>query len=201
MKIQTDICVVGAGPIGLFAVFQAGLLKMRCHVVDVLPQGDSQLSTGFVRKDNCNILENSNISAHELIGILMEQIYPFYPGFTRGESIEKLSYHKNESFNLLTNKGTHITCRAVVYVGHSPTLASIANCTEDIDHSIMEVNTQDYQTIIPGIFVIGDYRSYSDKMASFTPGFIKASLVAQAAFKYIHPLKHLCLKSNKLHFQ
>ncbi|RZL12802.1 MAG: NAD(P)/FAD-dependent oxidoreductase, partial [Hymenobacter sp.] len=42
--ISTDICIIGAGPVGLFAVFEAGLLKLRCHVVDALPQPGGQLS-------------------------------------------------------------------------------------------------------------------------------------------------------------
>lgn len=201
MEIHTDICIIGAGPVGLFAVFQAGLLKMSCHVVDLLPQHGSQLSTTFTEKHRYSTAENPNNSAPGLMGNLMEQIYPFYPGFTSGESIEKLFRLKNGSFKLLINNGTPINCRAVVFVGQGPSLGSIADCNVDVDHSLVEVNIQDYQTSIPGIFAIGDYSSRSDKMAAFIPGFIKASLVSQGAFKYMHPLKHLCSKTNELHFQ
>ena len=48
--INTDICIIGAGPVGLFAVFEAGLLKMRCHLVDVLPQIGGQLSEIYPKK-------------------------------------------------------------------------------------------------------------------------------------------------------
>ena len=63
MKVQTDICKIRTGPIGLFAVFQAGLLKMRCQVVDILPQGDSQLSTRFPQEDTNDLLGNRMFSA------------------------------------------------------------------------------------------------------------------------------------------
>ena len=48
--ITTDVCIIGAGPVGLFAVFEAGLLKMRCHLVDVLPQIGGQLSEIYPKK-------------------------------------------------------------------------------------------------------------------------------------------------------
>ena len=48
--ITTDICIIGAGPVGLFAVFEAGLLKMRCHLIDVLPQVGGQLSEIYPQK-------------------------------------------------------------------------------------------------------------------------------------------------------
>jgi heterodisulfide reductase subunit A-like polyferredoxin len=50
IMITTDICIIGAGPVGLFAVFEAGLLKMRCHLVDVLPQIGGQLSEIYPKK-------------------------------------------------------------------------------------------------------------------------------------------------------
>ena len=192
MKVLTDICIIGAGPVGLFAVFQAGLLKMRCHVIDVSPEGGSQVATKFQHKQMCSVFENSNISASGLIGDLMEQINPFDPGFTREESIERLSCLEDGRFKLMTENGTQINCRAVVFIGQHPILGLISDCNVKIDHSIIEVNNWDYQTIIPGIFAIEDYYTYSDTMVSLIPGFIKASLVSQGAFKFIHPLKNLC---------
>ena len=88
--ITTDICIIGAGPVGLFTVFEAGLLKMRCHLIDALPQIGGQLSEIYPQKPIYDIPGYPEIKAQELIDRLMEQIAPFEPGFTLGERVEEL---------------------------------------------------------------------------------------------------------------
>lgn len=112
--IQTDICIIGAGPVGLFAVFEAGLLKMRCHVVDTLPQVGGQLSEIYPKKPIYDIPGYPSILAGELVDNLMEQISPFKPGFTLGERVEALDRQADDSFVVRTNRGTEISCKAVV---------------------------------------------------------------------------------------
>ena len=75
--INTDICIIGAGPVGLFAVFEAGLLKMRCHLVDVLPQIGGQLSEIYPKKPIYDIPGFPAINAGELVENLRAQIEPF----------------------------------------------------------------------------------------------------------------------------
>ncbi len=115
--IQTDICIVGAGPVGLFAVFEAGLLKMRCHLVDALPQVGGQLSEIYPKKPIYDIPGYPSVLAGELVDKLMEQIAPFKPGFTLGERVEALARQADDSFVVTTSEGTQIACKVVVIAG------------------------------------------------------------------------------------
>jgi thioredoxin reductase (NADPH) len=112
--IQTDICIIGAGPVGLFAVFEAGLLKMRCHLVDSLPQVGGQLSEIYPKKPIYDIPGYPSILAGELVDNLMAQIEPFNPTFTLGERVEELERRADESFVVRTNMGSEIACKVVV---------------------------------------------------------------------------------------
>lgn len=115
--ISTDLCIIGAGPVGLFAVFEAGLLKMRCHLIDTLPQVGGQLSEIYPQKPIYDIPGYPEIKAQELIERLMEQIAPFNPGFTLGERVEKLEKLEDGSIIVETNDGTKIHCQVVVIAG------------------------------------------------------------------------------------
>lgn len=115
--ISTDICIVGAGPVGLFAVFEAGLLKMRCHLVDALPQIGGQLSEIYPQKPIYDIPGYPTINAQELVDNLFKQIEPFNPTFTLGERVETLERQEDKSFKVRTNEGTEIHCKVVVIAG------------------------------------------------------------------------------------
>lgn len=115
--IHTDLCIIGAGPVGLFAVFEAGLLKMRCHLVDVLPQVGGQLSEIYPHKPIYDIPGYPEIKAQELVDNLMEQIKPFDPGFTLGERVEKLEKLESGGFAVETSDASVIHCKAVVIAG------------------------------------------------------------------------------------
>ena len=115
--ITTDICIVGAGPVGLFAVFEAGLLKMRCHLIDALPQIGGQLSEIYPQKPIYDIPGYPTINAQELVDNLKKQIEPFHPGFTLGERVEKLERQEDKSFIVTTSENTQIHCKAVVIAG------------------------------------------------------------------------------------
>jgi thioredoxin reductase (NADPH) len=112
--ITTDICIIGAGPVGLFAVFEAGLLKMRCHLIDVLPQIGGQLSEIYPRKPIYDIPGYPTIDAQDLIDNLMEQIKPFHPTFTIGERVESIDKQEDGSFILTGNEGTQIHAKVIV---------------------------------------------------------------------------------------
>lgn len=115
--IQTDICIIGAGPVGLFAVFEAGLLKMRCHLIDALPKIGGQLTEIYPRKPIYDIPGYPTVLAEDLIKNLMEQIEPFKPSFTLGERVEKFVKNEDETFNLTTSEGTEVSCKVVVIAG------------------------------------------------------------------------------------
>jgi thioredoxin reductase (NADPH) len=115
--ITTDIGIIGAGPAGLFAVFEAGLLKMRCHLIDSLAQAGGQLSEIYPQKPIYDIPGYPVINAQELVDKLCEQIAPFNPGYTFGERVENLTKQPDESWLIGTNEGTMIKCKVVVIAG------------------------------------------------------------------------------------
>ena len=115
--ISTDICIIGAGPVGLFAVFEAGLLKLHCHVVDALPQPGGQLSEIYPKKPIYDIPGYPEILAGDLVDNLMKQIAPFHPTFTLGERVERFAKLDDGSFQLYTTDGTEIQCKAVAIAG------------------------------------------------------------------------------------
>lgn len=115
--ISTDIAIIGAGPVGLFAIFEAGLLKMRCHLIDYLPQVGGQLSEIYPKKPIYDIPGFPSVLAQELIDNLMKQAEPFHPGFTLGERVESLEKRGEADFVLTTNMGTTIEAKVVVIAG------------------------------------------------------------------------------------
>jgi thioredoxin reductase (NADPH) len=114
MMITTDICIVGAGPVGLFAVFEAGLLKMRCHLIDALPEVGGQLAEIYPQKPIYDIPGAPGILAEDLVKNLMIQIAEFKPGFTLGERVEQLTRQDDGSFIVRTNERTEVHCQVVV---------------------------------------------------------------------------------------
>lgn len=115
--ITTDICIIGAGPVGLFAVFEAGLLKMRCHLIDALPKIGGQLTEIYPRKPIYDIPGFPSILAEELVENLAKQIEPFKPSFTVGERVESFVREEDGSFRLTTSGGTAVACKVVVIAG------------------------------------------------------------------------------------
>ena len=104
--IETDILIIGAGPTGLFAVFEAGLLKLKCHLIDALPQAGGQCSEIYPKKPIYDIPGFPEVLAGDLVTNLMEQIKPFQPGFTLGERAETIEKLEDGSFIVTTTKGT-----------------------------------------------------------------------------------------------
>ena len=323
--ISTDVCIIGAGPVGLFAVFECGLLKLKCHLVDYLSKPGGQLSEIYPHKPIYDIPGNPSILAGELVQNLMQQIKPFKPGFTLGERVEILQKENDGSFTVETHKGTKIKAGAIVIAaglgcfeprkpevsnlelfegrgldyfvhnpekyqgksvviagggdsaldwaiylselashltlihrsssfraaphsvskakelaqsgkinlilnarlcgfhgnGHlssvdiiiedsdvqnipadyclplfglSPKLGPIQNWGLEIQKNQICVDTEKFQTSIPGIFAIGDINTYPGKLKLILCGFHEAALMAQAAFKYIKPNTHLSFK-------
>lgn len=115
--ITTDLLIIGAGPTGLFAVFEAGLLKIKCHIIDALPQPGGQLAELYPKKPIFDIPGYPSVGAGELVDNLMEQIKQFEPGFTLSETAVSLKKIDNEWFEVITNKGTIHRAKAVAIAG------------------------------------------------------------------------------------
>ena len=115
--ITTDILIIGAGPTGLFTVFEAGLLKLNCHLIDALPQQGGQCSELYPKKPIYDIPAYPEILAGDLTHKLMEQCKQFEPGFTLGERAETIAKQEDGSFIVTTNKGTQHKAPVVAIAG------------------------------------------------------------------------------------
>ena len=115
--IQTDILIIGAGPCGLFTVFEAGLLKLRCHLIDALPQPGGQCAEIYPKKPIYDIPAYPSILAGELVDRLMEQAEPFKPGFTLGERAEQIEKNDEDQFIVTTNRGTQHRAPVIAIAG------------------------------------------------------------------------------------
>lgn len=132
--IETDIIIIGAGPVGLFTVFEAGLLKLRCHLIDSLPAAGGQLIEIYPKKPIYDIPGYPTVNAGELVEKLLEQSGVFKPGFTLGESATELTETEDGKFIVTTNKGTQHKAPIVMIAGglgvfepRKPPIAELAN--------------------------------------------------------------------------
>lgn len=110
----TDIVIIGAGPVGLFAVFEAGMLKMQCHVIDALEAAGGQCSALYPEKPIYDIPAYPSILAEELVEKLKEQAAPFNPTYHFGQRVEKLERLADGGWRVETSTDTSITCKAVI---------------------------------------------------------------------------------------
>ncbi len=115
--IKTDILIIGAGPTGLFAVFEAGLLQLKCHLIDALPQAGGQLAEIYPKKPIYDIPGFPEVMAGELVANLMEQIKPFQPGFTLGQRAETIEKLEDGTFVVTTNEGIQHHAPVVAIAG------------------------------------------------------------------------------------
>lgn len=132
--IKTDVLIIGAGPVGMFTVFEAGLLKLRCHLIDALPQPGGQCAEIYPKKPIYDIPAYPEVLAGDLIDNLAEQIKPFEPGYTLGERADTIEKQDDGSFIVTTNKGTKHHAPVVMIAGglgsfepRKPPIPNIAN--------------------------------------------------------------------------
>jgi thioredoxin reductase (NADPH) len=110
----TDVAVIGAGPAGLFAVFQCGMLEMRCHVIDSLAEVGGQCTALYPEKPIYDIPGHPAIEAGALIDRLSEQAAPFKPVFHLGRQVTRLERTPDQHWRLTTDDGVAIEARAVI---------------------------------------------------------------------------------------
>ena len=115
--IETDIVIIGAGPCGLFTVFEAGLLKLRCHLIDALPMPGGQCAEIYPKKPIYDIPGYPTILAGELVDNLMEQIAPFKPEFTFGERAESIDKTDEGKYIVTGSGGTKIMAPVICIAG------------------------------------------------------------------------------------
>ncbi len=111
---KTDVIIIGAGPVGLFAVFELGLLDMKAHLVDILDKPGGQCAELYPEKPIYDIPAWPVITGQDLTDRLLEQIAPFNPTFHYGQMAEKLDKLSNGNWQLTTSEGTVIEAPVVV---------------------------------------------------------------------------------------
>lgn len=114
VPIETDVVIIGAGPVGLFAVFELGLLDIKCHLVDILDKIGGQCAELYPEKPIYDIPGLPVVTGQELTDRLMEQIKPFGPTFHLNERIDELTKLEDGRFQLKTDVGGSIICKVVV---------------------------------------------------------------------------------------
>ena len=156
--IKTDIIIIGAGPTGLFTVFEAGLLGLKCHIIDSLVKPGGQCSEIYPNKPIYDIPAYPEIMAVDLIHKLLDQIKPFNPGYTMGESAVELKKIDGE-FIITTDKNTKIKGKVVAIAGglgnfepRKPNLENIDKYEENglVYKIINKDDFQDKNVIISG---------------------------------------------------
>ncbi len=112
--IKTDVVIIGAGPIGLFAVFELGLLDMKAHLIDILDKIGGQCAELYPEKPIYDIPGIPFTSAQGLVDGLMQQIKPFNPQFHLNEMVEKVEKIGDPLFRVTTDQGKEFECKVVV---------------------------------------------------------------------------------------
>jgi len=114
MTIQTDVVIIGAGPVGLFQVFELGLQGLKAHVVDALPQPGGQCTELYPDKPIFDIPAVPECTGQELTDSLLKQIRPFEPVMHFDQTVEVLEKRGDLDFRVATSAGTEFRCKAVI---------------------------------------------------------------------------------------
>ena len=112
-QYNTDVAIIGAGPVGLFAIFECGMVGLKCHVIDALGEIGGQCTALYPEKPIYDIPGLPKVQAGDLIANLEEQAKPYEPTYHLGQSVDTLT-KEDETFVLVTSKGTEITAKAVI---------------------------------------------------------------------------------------
>ncbi len=113
-EISTDVVIIGAGPVGLFAVFELGLLDLKCHLIDILDRAGGQCAELYPEKPIYDIPGFPVISGQELTDNLLKQIEPFNPQFHFNRMVEKVEKLKDGTFRVETDEGDVFLAPVVV---------------------------------------------------------------------------------------
>ena len=114
MKDQkTDIVIIGAGPVGLFAVFQCGMLDMKCHVIDSLPDIGGQCTALYPEKPIYDIPSRPKVSGGDLIAELQQQASPFNPTYHLNQQVTELK-HENDTWHVKTSANTVVQAKVII---------------------------------------------------------------------------------------
>ena len=217
--IETDALIIGAGPAGLFQVFELGLLGIRSHVVDTLRHPGGQCAELYPDKPIYDIPALPICGAQELVDRLMKQVEPMQPVFHFGAhrvleqrhavAAGKLDYVEGVAAAIKADDGrlTGVTIKRtdgtmqqveadhlLAFFGLHPKLGPIAEWGFELERKAIKVDTAKFQTNVSGIFAIGDINSYPGKKKLILSGFHEAALAAFAIAEHLNPAKKVHLQ-------
>lgn len=142
MNYQTDVVIVGAGPVGLFAVFEAGMLRLKCHVIDALDSVGGQCAALYPEKPIYDIPAHPKVTGAELVENLYQQCLPFNPTFHLGHQVTSIEQLDNagKSWRVTTSKGAVIECCSIIIAAgvgaFGPNRPPLANIEQYEGHSV-----------------------------------------------------------------
>ena len=156
MTDHTDVVIVGAGPVGLFAIFELGLLNIKCHVIDNLDKPGGQCAELYPEKPIFDIPSQTSITGQELTDNLMRQAKPFHPIFHLNQQVEKVEKLNNSEWVISTNQGKVIQAKCIViaagagsFVPRKPSLEGIENFEgKNVFYSIKDKSIFKNKTIL-----------------------------------------------------
>jgi len=192
MPITTDVVIIGAGPSGLFQVFELGLLDIRAHVVDSLRRIGGQCGELYPEKPIYDIPAHPVIGAQELIDKLMQQIEPFEPQFHLGQAVTHLKRKDDGRFALTTSSGTQFNTATVIIAAglgaFQPRMLRAPGATDFNDNNIHYKITQAEKLSNKDVIILGGGDSaldwtieLHDKVKSLTLIHRRVDYRAQAA--------------------
>lgn len=113
-EISTDAIIIGAGPVGLFAVFELGLLDIKAHVIDILDRAGGQCTELYPEKPIYDIPAYPTISGQELTDNLLKQIEPFHPTFHFSQMAESVTKTGDGKWKIVTDMGTTLIAPVII---------------------------------------------------------------------------------------
>jgi len=190
--ISTDVVIIGAGPVGLFAAFQLGLFGFKCVIVDARNDPGGQCIEYYADKPIYDVPAWPVITGQGLVDRVLEQLAPFRPTMIFETVATTFGKHASGRFTLGLSSGAPLAASAVIIAGGWGIIGSSAR-SPFVDWNIgfqpegIPVEPSTFETGIRGVFAIGDICLYPGKLRLILSGFHEAALATQAIRKLTDP--------------
>ncbi|MCO5065938.1 MAG: NAD(P)-binding protein [Rhizobiaceae bacterium] len=191
--MSTEVIVVGAGPVGLFAAFQLGIFGFTSRVIDALDGPGGQCIEYYADKTIYDIPACKAITGQELVDRLMEQLEPFDPKFSFGTVARSLVDTGRGTYRVGLSDQSELESSAIIIAGGWGIIGKrgggenpVASWDVGMSDNIVPVDTERFGSALPGVHVIGDMCFYLGKLRLILSGFHEAALAVQSIRKCIN---------------